>query len=72
MNVTLINNLVPAVGNTFTISTCSARTGQFATVNCLSISGGEHFEISYNPMSVTLTVPPAHSRLVDARMPPDV
>jgi hypothetical protein len=56
LNVTLINNFLPAIGNTFTILTTSARTGQFATVNGLSINGGEHFQISYSATSVTLTV----------------
>jgi len=56
LNVTLINNFVPAIGNTFTILTTSARTGQFATVNGLGINGGEHFTITYNPTNVTLTV----------------
>jgi len=55
LNVTLIN-FVPAIGNTFTILTTSARTGQFATVNGLGINGGEHFTITYNPTNVTLTV----------------
>src|SRR5229473_3081560 len=31
LNLTLINNFLPAVGNTFTILTTSARSGQFAT-----------------------------------------
>jgi hypothetical protein len=56
LNVTLINNFLPAIGNTFTILTTSARTGQFATVNGLSINGGEHFQISYGATSVTLMV----------------
>jgi hypothetical protein len=56
LNLTLINNFLPAIGNTFTILTMSARTGQFATVNGLSINGGEHFQISYGATSVTLTV----------------
>jgi len=56
LNLTLINNFLPAIGNTFTILTTSARTGQFATVNGLSINGGEHFQISYSATSVTLTV----------------
>jgi len=56
LNVTLINNFLPAIGNTFTILTTSARSGQFATVNGLSINGGEHFQISYGATSVTLTV----------------
>jgi hypothetical protein len=56
LNLTLINNFLPAIGNTFTILTTSARSGQFATVNGLSINGGEHFQISYGATSVTLTV----------------
>jgi hypothetical protein len=54
--VTLINNFLPAIGDTFTILTTSARTGQFATVNGLSINGGEHFQITYSATSVTLMV----------------
>ncbi len=56
LNLTLINNFLPAIGDTFTILTASARSGQFATVNGLSINGGEHFQISYGATSVTLTV----------------
>ncbi len=56
LNLTLINNFVPAVGITFTILTCSARTAQFATVNGLSINSGEHFQINYGPTSVTAVV----------------
>jgi len=56
LNVTLINNFVPAIGNTFTILTGSAVSGTFATVNGLSINSGEHFTIKYNPTNVTLTV----------------
>jgi len=56
LNVTLINNFLPAIGDSFTVLTSSARTGQFATVNGLSINGGEHFTITYNPTNVTLTV----------------
>jgi hypothetical protein len=56
LNVMLINNFVPAIGNTFTILTGSAVSGTFATVNGLSINSGEHFTIKYNPTNVTLTV----------------
>jgi hypothetical protein len=56
LNVTLINNFLPAIGDSFTVLTSSVRTGQFATVNGLSINGGEHFTITYNPTNVTLTV----------------
>jgi hypothetical protein len=56
LNVTLTNNFVPAIGNTFIILTGSAVSGTFATVNGLSINSGEHFTIKYNPTNVTLTV----------------
>jgi hypothetical protein len=56
LNVTLINNFIPAIGNTFTILTGSAVSGTFATVNGLSINGSEHFTISYKATNVTLTV----------------
>jgi fibronectin-binding autotransporter adhesin len=49
-------SFTPAIGDTFTILTGSAVTGQFATVNGSSINGGEHFEISYTPTAVMLTV----------------
>jgi hypothetical protein len=56
LNVTLIKNFIPAIGNTFTILTASAVTGTFATVNGLSINSGEHFTIRYNSTNVILTV----------------
>jgi hypothetical protein len=46
----------PTVGATFTILTGSAITGQFATVNGTGISSSEHFEVTYSPTAVTLTV----------------
>jgi fibronectin-binding autotransporter adhesin len=49
-------SFTPAIGDTFTILTGSTVSGQFATVNGLSISGSEHFEITYSPSAVTLTV----------------
>ena len=49
-------SFTPAIGDTFTILTASALTGQFATVNGLTINGSEHFEITYTPTGVTLTV----------------
>jgi fibronectin-binding autotransporter adhesin len=47
---------VPSIGNTFKIVTGSAVSGQFTTVKGTSINSGEHFEISYTPTAVTLTV----------------
>jgi hypothetical protein len=52
----LINSFVPAVGDTFTILTTSARTGTFATVKGASINSTEHFQINYGPTSVTAVV----------------
>jgi hypothetical protein len=46
---------VPPIGDVFTIVTGSAITGQFASP-ILTINSKEHFEIKYNPTSVTLTV----------------
>jgi fibronectin-binding autotransporter adhesin len=51
-----IKGFVPAIGNTFKIVTGSAMSGQFATVKGTSINAGEHFEVSYTPTAVTLTV----------------
>lgn len=51
-----IKGFVPAIGNTFNIVTGSAISGQFATVKGTSINSSEHFEVSYTPTAVTLTV----------------
>ena len=56
LNIELIGGFVPAIGDAFTIVTGSAVTGQFATMNGLSINSGEHFEIAYSGAAVTLTV----------------
>jgi hypothetical protein len=51
-----INGFLPAIGNSFTILTGSARSGTFSTVTGLSINSGEHFQVNYLPTSVTVTV----------------
>ncbi|SPE44373.1 hypothetical protein SBA7_350006 [Candidatus Sulfotelmatobacter sp. SbA7] len=58
LNIKVVNGFVPAVGNTFTILTTSARSGTFAHVNGLTIPTGGHFTVAYNPTNVTLTVGP--------------
>jgi hypothetical protein len=55
LNVIPIGGFVPAVGNTFTILTSSAITGQFTTVNLPTLSGA-HFTITYNSTNVVLKV----------------
>ncbi len=56
LTIKRIRGFVPAIGNTFTIVKGSVITGQFATVNGLSINSGEHFQINYSSTAVTLTV----------------
>jgi hypothetical protein len=56
LTIKLINSFVPAIGDTFTILTGSAVTGQFTKVNGSTINSSEHFEVSYTPTAVTLTV----------------
>jgi hypothetical protein len=56
LNLKLINGFMPAIGTKFTILTGGVVGGQFATVNGLSINSSEHFEVSYTPTEVTLTV----------------
>jgi hypothetical protein len=56
LNIKRTGGFTPAIGDVFTILTGSAVTGQFATVNGLSINSSEHFEITFGATSVRLTV----------------
>jgi hypothetical protein len=56
LNIRRTGGFTPAIGDVFTILTGSAVTGQFATVNGLSINSSEHFEITFGATSVRLTV----------------
>jgi fibronectin-binding autotransporter adhesin len=56
LTIKVINSFVPTIGDTFTILSGSAVTGQFTKVNGSGINSGEHFEISYTPTAVILTV----------------
>ena len=56
LTIKLINSFVPTIGDTFTILTGSAVTGQFTKVNGSTINSGEHFEVNYTPTALTLTV----------------
>lgn len=44
------------MGETFTILTASSVSGTFSTVNGIVINGSEYFEVTYNHVSVVLTV----------------
>jgi len=56
LNIGLLNNFVPAIGDTFVILTAKSVTGVFATVNGTKINDSEHFTVTYNEDNVTLTV----------------
>jgi hypothetical protein len=56
LNIKLLNNFVPAIGDTFEILTARKVTGTFATVNGTKINDSEHFTVTYNADNVTLTV----------------
>jgi hypothetical protein len=55
LNITLVNGFTPSTGDTFTILTYSAFTGQFATINGLTIGGGLKFTPNYQAKTFTLT-----------------
>jgi hypothetical protein len=62
LTTTLINGFTPTVGQSFTIMSFTLKTGTFASCDGRSggttcpINGTEHFNITYNPTSVALTV----------------
>lgn len=56
LNIALLNNFVPAVGDTFEILTARGVSGTFAAVNGTTINSSEHFTVTYNSNDVTLTV----------------
>ena len=56
LNIGLLDNFVPAVGDTFEILMAKKVTGTFATVNGTKINDSEHFTVTYNADNVTLTV----------------
>jgi hypothetical protein len=62
LTTTLINGFTPTVGQSFTIMSFTSKTGTFASCDGRSggttcpINGSEHFNITYNPTSVALTV----------------
>jgi hypothetical protein len=56
LNIGLLNNFVPAIGDTFEILTGKEVKGTFATVNGTKINDSEHFTVTYNSDNVTLNV----------------
>lgn len=56
LNIRLINNFVPSLGDTFVIMTFGSRSGNFATINGLNIGNGLRFDVILNNNDITLTV----------------
>lgn len=57
LNIALINNFKPTIGQTFTILNASTGiTGTFSVVKGTSIDSTKHFSVSYSPTTVVLTV----------------
>ena len=56
LNISLINNFTPQLGDTFVISTYTSQTGTFATVNAPALAGGLVFQPTYGTNNLTLTV----------------
>jgi fibronectin-binding autotransporter adhesin len=56
LNIKLLNGFVPNIGDTFTILTGGAVSGQFSQVNGTIINASEMFQVNYGATSVTLTV----------------
>ena len=56
LNIKLLNNYLPLIGDTFQILRAQHINGTFPTVNGTGINDSEHFTVTYNPTNVTLTV----------------
>jgi hypothetical protein len=56
LNIGLLKNFVPSIGDTFVILTARSVVSEFATVNGTKINNSEHFTVTYNTGNVTLTV----------------
>jgi len=54
LNVIVVNNFHPAVGNTFQILTFGSSSGNFTTYNGLSLGGGVFLDPVFNASSLTL------------------
>ncbi len=56
LNVSVINNFNPSVGNSFQIMTYGSRTGEFSTVNLPPLDPGLRWRVDYNAANLTLVV----------------
>ena len=56
LNISLVNDFMPQLGDMFVISTYNSHAGTFATVNAPALAGGLVFRPTYGPTSLMLTV----------------
>ena len=56
LNVDLISDFKPTVGETFDIMDYTSETGTFTTLNLPKLTGGDTWSITYNATNVVLTV----------------
>lgn len=56
LEIRLLNNFKPNLGDRFTIVSSNARTGEFSTVAGLAIDATRRFEVRYSASEVTLEV----------------
>ena len=57
LNIGLINAFVPAIGDTFTVTTYGSRTGSFVTTNLPTLPSGS-WSVGTNPTALVLSVIP--------------
>jgi hypothetical protein len=58
LDVTLLGNFVPAIGDKFTIFTYKVRAGKFERFNLPTLPNTEHWTLYYLPRSIELVVAP--------------
>lgn len=56
LDVSLINDFSPALGDSFTVLTYASQTGTFSTVNLPDLPTGLKWDVDYGASAVTLTV----------------
>ncbi|MEZ4710887.1 MAG: hypothetical protein R3A44_27055 [Caldilineaceae bacterium] len=56
LDLTLLNNYMPAIGDAFVIVTAAGVTGEFTTINGADIDSSRTFSITYGVDSVTIDV----------------
>ena len=71
LNISLIDNYIPAAGETFDIMTFASQTGDFNSINGLFTGTGVSFDVVSNPTSLQLVTvsAPNHSPVILNQIP---